>query len=205
MEVETFQVFAASGALLPKSASVVLVDASLGSVVLDLPAASGANRSIYWVKLTSSGANTVTLDPAAAELIDGAATLVLSSQFTAVRIICDGVEWHILGTRASLAPATAIWPPQHQTISTTSTLVAGSARVVLADASSGSIVITLPAVASSDEETFWIKRIDAAGGSTVTVDGNAAETIDKDLTQVLRDKKRPSITIYCDGTEWWII
>ncbi len=63
--------------------------------------------------------------------------------------------------------------------------------------------VTLPTVATSNGLVLNIKKIDVGVGS-VTVDGNGAETIDDATTQVL-SSQFDSITIQCDGTEWWIL
>ena len=73
---------------------------------------------------------------------------------------------------------------------------------ILADATSGSITITLPAVSGISGRIYTIKRTDSSA-NTVTIDGNASETIDDQTTQTL--SQYDTIKIICDGTEWWII
>lgn len=75
-------------------------------------------------------------------------------------------------------------------------------HIILCDASSGSFSINLPAVAISSKLVYEIKHI-SSGGNTVTVDGNAGETIDGATTQALTVGK--SIRIICDGSEWHIL
>lgn len=74
--------------------------------------------------------------------------------------------------------------------------------VILADATSGNVVITLPPVSGNTGVHYTIKRIDGSA-NTVTVDGDGSETIDGETTQTLLE--HDSITVICDGTEWWII
>lgn len=65
-----------------------------GTFTLTLPAAASNTRRRYSVRNT--GAGTVTIDPNAAELINGAATLALTGgQF--VTIVCDGSAWFTIG------------------------------------------------------------------------------------------------------------
>lgn len=65
-----------------------------GTFSLTLPAAASNTRRRYSVRNT--GAGTVTIDPNAAELINGAATLALTGgQF--VTIVCDGSAWFTIG------------------------------------------------------------------------------------------------------------
>lgn len=75
--------------------------------------------------------------------------------------------------------------------------------VILADATSNAITITLPAAATNNERVLNIKKIDSVGNN-VTIDGNASETIDGGLTAVLTVQYE-SITIICDGSNWHII
>lgn len=65
-----------------------------GTFTLTLPAAASNTRRRYSVRNT--GAGTVTIDPNAAELINGAVTLALTGgQF--VTIVCDGSAWFTIG------------------------------------------------------------------------------------------------------------
>ena len=82
----------------------VLVDSSGGNRTINLPTAASARYKIYEIKKIDA-ANTVTIDPSGAELIDGVATKVLSNDNEAVIIQSDGTGWHILACcNASDAP-----------------------------------------------------------------------------------------------------
>jgi hypothetical protein len=74
---------------------------------------------------------------------------------------------------------------------------------IMCDASGGGFTITLPAATSHTGRVFHIKKIDSSG-NVVTVDGNSSETIENATTVVLTTEGE-SITIQCDGDEWWII
>lgn len=86
---------------------------------------------------------------------------------------------------------------------TASATVSASDVVILADATSAAITITLPAAASSAGRVLYIKKIDASANA-VTIDGNASETIDDALTKA-NTTQYLSYTIVCDGAEWWIV
>jgi len=75
--------------------------------------------------------------------------------------------------------------------------------LVIVDASSGNITITLPASASHTNRIYTIKKIDSSQHK-VTIDANSTETIDGEETIVL-NLQYSYVTIICDGTEWWII
>lgn len=74
---------------------------------------------------------------------------------------------------------------------------------ILVEASSGVVTITLPPAANHTNRIYNIKKIDNSINS-VTIDGNASETIDG-ATTVNLTIQYESITLQCDGTEWWII
>lgn len=75
-------------------------------------------------------------------------------------------------------------------------------EIILADATSGAITVTLPAAASSSGRTLTIKKTDSSV-NLVTVDGNASETIDGDLTKKL-GFQYDFMEISCDGSNWHI-
>jgi len=75
---------------------------------------------------------------------------------------------------------TGILPPNQTT--KTSSYTASTEEYIFCDATSAAIVITLPAV--SKKLKYTIKKIDSSA-NLVTVSGNASETIDGELTQVL--------------------
>lgn len=81
--------------------------------------------------------------------------------------------------------------------------VTTSDTVLLADAASGNITITLPAASSSSGYRFFIKRIDNSG-NTVTVQRAGSDTIDGATSQTL-DLQYTSITVVSNGSNWYII
>jgi hypothetical protein len=88
------------------------------------------------------------------------------------------------------------------TITSNATLTS-SQTVVLCDASSGAITVTLPAASGNDGRHYHIKKIDSSGNA-VTIDGNGSETIDGETTQAVAVQYN-SIQIVCDGSEWHIL
>jgi len=74
----------------------ILADASGGAIVLALPTAASAVRKIYNIKKIDATANAVTIDPNLAELLDGAASLAITVQWTNVTIQSNGTAWYIL-------------------------------------------------------------------------------------------------------------
>jgi pectate lyase len=75
--------------------------------------------------------------------------------------------------------------------------------VILCDATSGAITITLPPVAGVTDQVYIVKKIDS-GGNTVTIDGNSSETIDGATTKVI-SSQWAVYRIITDGTAWFTI
>jgi hypothetical protein len=75
--------------------------------------------------------------------------------------------------------------------------------VILVDASGGGVTITLPPASGNPGVLIKIKKIDTTS-LAVTIDGNAAETIDGGLTAVIVTPY-VALAVQCDGTKWWIV
>lgn len=86
---------------------------------------------------------------------------------------------------------------------TASYVATSSDTVILCDATSGNITITLPPVASLSGKIFHIKKLNSNSNS-VTIDGDGSETIDGDLTQIITSQY-DNVMIVCDGLAWYVI
>ena len=75
---------------------VVVADALVGQVSINLPAAADNVDRVIMVKKVDGTSNNVVVDPNGSETIDGATSYTLSTQYQAVSIISDGTEWHIV-------------------------------------------------------------------------------------------------------------
>lgn len=73
----------------------------------------------------------------------------------------------------------------------------------LCDATAASFSVVLPAAATNSGRVFNIKKIDATA-NTVTIDGNASETIDGALTYAINEQYR-SIQLQSNGSNWYVI
>lgn len=76
----------------------VLVDATSGNITITLPAVATRARRIYCIKKIDSSGNTVTIDGNASETIDGATTVVLSTQYSGKQIQGNGSAWFIISS-----------------------------------------------------------------------------------------------------------
>lgn len=74
----------------------ILVDATSGNTVINLPAVAGINRRIYNIKKIDSSAHTVTVTANGAETIDGSNTFVISSQYASITIQNNASAWYII-------------------------------------------------------------------------------------------------------------
>jgi len=74
---------------------------------------------------------------------------------------------------------------------------------VLCDASGGAITVNLPSAVTDTWRLLLIKKVDSSA-NVVTVDGNAAETIDGELTQLLK-RQWASLQLQSDGLNWLIV
>jgi len=68
----------------------------------------------------------------------------------------------------------------------------------------GAFSITLPLAATATGKIYTFIRT-GAGINALTIDGSGAETIDGAATNATMDAQYDSLTILCDGTEWFII
>lgn len=77
------------------SSDINLVDATAGSILLNLPAPPVSAGRLLYIKKTDSSSNTVTIDQNSSETIDGGTQYLLYNQYEAVTLICDGTNWHV--------------------------------------------------------------------------------------------------------------
>lgn len=89
--------FADTGYTLTTSDYTVLVDATGGATVINLPSASTVTGFIFVIKKTDASANTVTVTPSGGQTIDGAANRVLSYQYSAITLQSNGTNWFAIG------------------------------------------------------------------------------------------------------------
>lgn len=73
-----------------------LCDAAAAAFGVVLPAAATMNGRIFVFKKIDASANAVTITPTSSELIDGAASLVISGQYDSYTIQSNGSAWWVL-------------------------------------------------------------------------------------------------------------
>lgn len=86
---------------------------------------------------------------------------------------------------------------------TTSYALTGTDEVILADATSGSVTMTLPTAATKAGQTFTVKKKDSSA-NTVTIATTGGQTIDGSSNAVI-SVQGVSITVVSDSVNWYII
>lgn len=82
--------------LLTDNMCVIAVDTTAGNVTINLPTANVSRKGKVFMIKKISAANTLTIDPSGTQLIDGAETRAVTTQWVTNRIICDGTQWFTL-------------------------------------------------------------------------------------------------------------
>ena len=75
---------------------VVLVDATSGDKIVNLPAAATSDGYKVVVKKTDASAFTVTIEPDDAETVDGGSNAVITQENVSLTVICNGSAWFII-------------------------------------------------------------------------------------------------------------
>jgi hypothetical protein len=107
----------ANTTLTADDAGLVLINAAGGAVTVTLPAASAANARPIRIDLvrTDTSANTVTIQRAGSDTIEGALSVPLAPNYSKVSLLSDGASlWHALmggPTPDTVPPGSIIWTP----------------------------------------------------------------------------------------------
>lgn len=74
----------------------IRVNATSGATTIALPSAATSTGRIYVIKKIDATGNTVTVDPNGSETIDGATTVVISTQYARTTVQSNGTSWDVL-------------------------------------------------------------------------------------------------------------
>lgn len=176
---------------------LVLADATAGVITVALYTAVGYGGQKVRVAKIDNSNNTVTVDPSGAQTVNATATTVLYAQWEGVNLASDGANWVRFATAAALTHWLA------KAIDYTVAPGDGDATAVAVDATGAARTITTYAAAGNKGRRITVKKADIST-NTVTLDGNAAETIDGALTYVLRFQYN-FVTVESDGSNWLIV
>jgi hypothetical protein len=167
-----------------------------------LPVISALTATYPWVigvKKTDSTSNTVTISRASSDTIDGATSKVLNIQNQGAYFMPSVTPAPDMWTTSDFGPRVL-----NKVTKTTTYTALSSDDIILADGTSASFTITLPAAATYSGKVFNIKKIDTDTTKVITIDGNASETIDGFATISLKSYLE-AVEIVSDGTNWRII
>lgn len=147
------------------------ISAASGAVTLILPVASSSPRKIFFIKKTDSSGNVVTVTRGGSDLIDGATTYALSTQYNWLMVESDATSnWEILSKTPSSSGGISY------TLSSKSAgfTANGTTGTFYQITCSSAVAITLPA--SPADATIY-KFIVVSGTALATFTANGAETI----------------------------
>jgi len=82
--------------------------------------------------------------------------------------------------------------------------VALTDNVILVDATAGAVTLNLPAAATADGRSLFVKKVDSSINA-VTLEPDGAETIEGAANLSTLDAQYDVVEIFCDGTEWFIL
>jgi hypothetical protein len=159
----------------------------------------------YYATITTSAARKeLTLNDAA--LTSGRMPFVTTNGRLTdnANFVSDGSRFTIGGTNPSTSTVDVQGSFAYAVTSvSTNTTLDATHCVVLVDATSGNITITLPAAGTANRRIYIVKKIDATA-NTVTIDGNGSETIDGATTQVI-SAQWASYTVQSNGTNFFVL
>lgn len=172
---------------------IILADATSGAVVVTLPDATLCDGCTIVVVKTDATVNAVTPTGTSGQTINGAASVSFCGQYNFVELISAGGEWSAVSILSSSS-----------TITTNKTLLPSSQRqTVLADATSGALVVTLPDATKCDAARILIIKKDSSANA-VTPTGAGGQTINGASTCTVAAQYN-SVELVSAGGEWWIV
>jgi hypothetical protein len=193
------------------------VDCTSGAVTINLPQISTLDLDFPFslgIKKTDATINAITINRAGTDTIDGGTSKTVSDQNAGATFIPEESPtpdtWQTCAfgsspadgsiTKAKLATGAKDLTVSSKAASYT---VTNSDELLLCDATSGAITLTLPTAVGVSGRVFVIKKTDSSANK-VTLDGNSSETIDGATTFDLWLQYQ-SVTIVSNGSNWVII
>jgi hypothetical protein len=174
--------------------SVIRFNTSGGAQTLTLFTAVGNAGKELTIKLTTGG-NILTIDGNGAETIDGLTTDVSMSQTNDImKIVSDGANW-LITSRGQASDVTAVKAANYTALI--------DDTVIRMDSSAAARTLTLFTAVGHAGKQLEIQL--TTGGNILTIDGNAAETINGAATNTQLFQTGDAITIVSDGANWLIV
>ncbi len=172
------------------------------SIDISLPSAADYEDKLYTIKRNANGTvfpgNVLRIVPANGENLENntfSSPYLMVNDFQSVTVRSNGTRWLILNdynAENAVVTANAAYTPNKND------------KTILADASSASFTVTLPAAAGVETgKTFTVKRTNA-GGNSIIVDANGSETIDG-VASLRLNQRFDYLQLQSDGTNWMVI
>lgn len=124
---------------------IVIADSSAAAVTLTMPNAVLIPGNIFYIKAPSGAVNPVTLQGFNGQLIDGAATLVLSANQAGVILRSEGGGWAAFGQGGGGGAALSVFDDGVLVDPAVTTMDFIGAGVTVTPAGAGAVDITIPA------------------------------------------------------------
>jgi hypothetical protein len=77
--------------------TIILCNATTAAFAVTLPTAVGNSGLAFTIKKTDSTANAITINTTSSQTIDGALTLLVSTQWAYAQVVSDGANWLRVG------------------------------------------------------------------------------------------------------------
>lgn len=168
--------------------SFVTCDATAGAVTINLPAATGTGREISFKKIDST-ANACTPTRAGSDLIDGAASYSLISQYAASKVVdTASAVWNRSHTNQLAGDVTGV---------STANIVGKVNGVVYPAAPSTN---TIPVVTGSNTITYETAPVLAGGTGTTTSTGSGSVVLSSSPTLTTPALGTPSALVLTNAT-----
>lgn len=92
-----FSITASSGTFTPAINGTAFINTSGGAATVNLPASFNSGEYVILKDISGNAlTNNITVQTPGAELIDGAATFVIDSNYGSAIIVSDGTNWYIV-------------------------------------------------------------------------------------------------------------
>ena len=78
------------------SDTVILADATSGTITITLPTASSVSGYRFYIKRTDGSANSVSVARSGSDTIDGSTSCTISVQYVSLEVVSDGSNWYII-------------------------------------------------------------------------------------------------------------
>lgn len=190
----TIQTISTTPSTLSSGGIAALVDATASNIVLNIPLASANTGKVFLVQKTDSTVNSVTLTRQGGDLIDGQTTYTVFNQSSAVFVISDGTNWHIMSDHELAAPST--------TYTSTSVTLLPKAQIALFN-NSATTTCNLPSALLAGRSTIFLKKVSIAS-FLVNIVPNGADTIDGTSPYILYPQY-DGVLLRSDGISSWSV